>query len=162
MTEKKTPKTPKKAPKVNKEQELKKQIVELNNEVLRARADFENFRKRKDEEMSLARDRAVISFVESLLPSIDNFEMSLKMTDNKEMFVKGVEMIHKNLIDTLKEHKIEEYEPKLGEKFNPSFHDPVLVENDAAKSSEVLGVIKKGYIHKDKVVRAARVQVKKD
>ena len=140
--------------------ELEKLVIELKTDKLRTLADFENYRKRKDNEVIEARDRAIVNFVIDLLPAIDNFEMSLKMTDNKDMFIKGVEMIHKNLIDTLKEHKIEEFEVEEGEEFNPIRHDPVLIEDENSDEGKVLGIIKKGYIHKDKVIRPARVKVK--
>lgn len=142
-------------------EELEKQLDELNNDYLRARADFENFRKRKEQELVEARDRAIVMFVEDLLPSIDNFEMSLKMTDNKEMFIKGVEMIHKNLNDTLKEHHFEEFVPDVGSDFDPHMHEPVLVEREDAETGKILGVIRKGFLHKEKVVRPARVEVAK-
>ncbi len=140
---------------------LEKQIEGLRNDYLRSRADFENYRKRKEEELSQARDKAIISFVQSLLPSIDNFEMSLKMTDNKEMFVKGVEMIHKNLLDTLREHKFEDYQPDIGDLFDPYLHEPVPIETTDAEVGKILGVIRKGYKFKESVVRHASVQVAK-
>lgn len=141
--------------------ELEKQLEESKSEYLRTYADFDNYRKRKEVETLEIKDRAVINFVLELLPSIDNFEMSLKMTDNKEMFIKGVEMIHANLIDTLKEHKFEEYMPKEGEEFNPHKHDPILIEDKTKEPGRVLAVIKKGYLYKSKIIRPARVQVVK-
>ncbi len=143
-------------------QELQAQVEELKTDYLRSRADFENFRKRSQEELTQARERGTISFVEDLLPAIDNFEMSLKMTDNKEMFIKGVEMIHKNLIDTLKEHKIEEFQAQKGEQFDPTLHDPLLIEDETQSPGTIIGTIKKGYKHKDKIIRAAKVQVVKE
>lgn len=150
------------SPQEEKIAQLENQVEEYKNDYLRSRADFENYRKRKEQEIADARDRAVIDFIEELLPSIDNFEMSLKMTDNKEMFIKGVEMIHKNLIDTLKEHHVEEFEPELGHEFDPYLHEPVMIENKEVKPGTIVGVIKKGYRKKEKVVRPARVQVAKE
>ncbi|MCA9496049.1 MAG: nucleotide exchange factor GrpE [Nanoarchaeota archaeon] len=142
--------------------ELENKLEETKADFLRARADYENYRRRMEKESLEIRDRAIASFVMDLLPSIDNFEMSLKMTDNKEMFIKGVEMIHKNLLDTLKEHKFEEYLPQLGESFNPILHDPVLIENKEKKVGEIVAIIKKGFKHKEKVIRPARVEVVKE
>lgn len=142
--------------------ELRAEFEGLKNDYLRKVADFDNFRKRKEKEMSEARERAIVNFVLDILPSIDNFEMSLKMTDNREMFIKGVEMIHKNLIDTLKENHFDEYVPEVGEVFDPYKHEPVLIENKEAVPGKILGVLQKGYLHKDSVVRPARVQVAKE
>ncbi len=141
--------------------ELKTQLEEYKNDYLRSRADFENFRRRTQEELSQARDRAINSFVIEILPSIDNFEMSLKMTDNKEMFVKGVEMIHSNLKNTLKEHHFEEYEPQVGEEFDPGKHEPILIDAPEHEENKVIAVIQKGYNKKDSIIRPARVHIKK-
>ena len=142
--------------------ELKKQNIELNNDLLRARADYDNFRKRKEKEIMETRERAIVSFAEDLLPSIDNFEMSLKMTDNNEMFLKGVELIHKNLIDVLKDNKIEEFHARVGDEFNANLHEPILIEDQDSEPGKVAKVLQKGYMHKDKVIRSAKVQIPKE
>ncbi|MEC8339344.1 MAG: nucleotide exchange factor GrpE [Nanoarchaeota archaeon] len=142
-------------------EELEEQLREAQGDFLRARADLENYKRRTQEELVLARDRAITSFVQDLLPSIDNFEMSLKMTDNKEMFIKGVEMIHGNLISTLKEHKIENFEPKVGDEYNPQEHEPMLIEDESAEEGKVLAVIQKGFKKGETIIRPAKVQMKK-
>lgn len=162
MTEESKKQESKKPSKKNsKVRELEQKYEELNNDYLRLRADFDNFRKRKEKELEETRDRVLSNFVQELLPVIDNFEMSLKMTENQDMFIKGVEMIHKGLNDTLAEHKVESYEPELNTDFDPVHHDPVPVEQEDAEEGKVLAVVKKGYKHKENVIRPARVQVKK-
>ena len=141
--------------------ELEAEVEEMKMNFLRARADYDNFRRRSQEELINARDKAVINFVEDLLPAIDNFEMSLKMTDNQKMFVKGVEMIHKNLLDTLKSHKFESFTAKVGTDFNAKLHEPIAIESDKGKEGKVLKVLKTGIKHKDKIVRPVRVNVLK-
>ena len=83
------------------------------------------------------------------------------MTDNKEMFIKGVEMIHSNLLSTLKEHKIEDFEPQVGDEYNPQEHEPMLIENEEAEEGKVLAVLQKGFKKGDSIIRPARVQMKK-
>ncbi len=51
------------------------------------------------------------------------------MTNNTEMFIKGVEMIHQNMNNTLKEHKFEEFSPNQSDTFDPYLHDPILIED---------------------------------
>ncbi len=142
--------------------ELKKQLEDMKNDFLRARADYENLRKRSQIEMEEVRDRAIASFALDLIPTIDNFEMSLKMTDNKEMFIKGVEMIHNNLLETLKEKNIFAFEAQAGILFNPHEHDPILIEDNSKEAGIVRGTIKKGYKFKEKIIRPARVEVVKE
>ncbi len=144
------------------EEKLELQVKELKNDYLRVHADFENFRKRNQEEIIKIKERTVSNFVQDLLPSIDNFEMSLKMSDNKEMFIKGVEMIHKNLLEILQNHSISIYEPSVGDKFDPIHHEPILIEHEEHEPGTILGVLSKGYKLKDSILRPARVQVVKD
>lgn len=141
--------------------ELEQQLEDQKNDYLRLLADFQNYRQRVEKEKQEIRDKTIIDFVGNLLPIIDNFEMSLKMTNNPEMFVKGVEMIHKNLLDTLKEHHFEEFVPQLGEEFDPTLHDPQVIESEEGDPGKVLGVVKKGFKKGDTVVRPARVEIKK-
>lgn len=143
--------------------ELELEIKELKLESLRSLADFENYRRRKELELIKSKDDAVTSFIIDLLPSIDNFELSLKMTENKSMFIKGVEMIHKNLLDILKSNKIEEFIPNKGEKFDPYLHEPILIEsnNETDKHETVIKTLQKGYKKADKLIRPAKVQVLK-
>ena len=152
----------KKDSKTTKIQKLEKLNEELKNDYLRTRADFDNYRKRKEKEIIQAREKGMINFVLDLLPAIDNFEMSLKMTDNKEMFIKGVEMIHKNMLDTLKENKVEDFSPKTTDKFDPYLHDPILIEDQTKTPGEIITILKKGYKFKDTIIRPARVQIVKE
>lgn len=149
-------------PKAKKIEELEKELSQLKSDYLRVYADFDNFRKRKEKEMLEIKDKAIINFVLELLPAIDNFEMSLKMTDNKEMFIKGVEMINNNLKDILKEHQFIEYIPKEGEDFNPHKHDPILIEDKTKEPGKVLATVKKGYLYKNIIIRPAKVHVVKE
>lgn len=147
---------------LSREEQLEKELEEVKADYLRVHADFENFRKRNQEELSKVRERAISNFVEDLLPNIDNFEMSLKMTENVEMFQKGVEMIHQNLLNVLQNHNISMYEPQIGEEFDVIHHEPVLVEHESEKPGTILGVLSKGYKLKDTILRPARVQVVKE
>lgn len=144
-------------------EELEKENEELKNDYLRARADFDNFRKRKEKEIIEVRDNAIANMAQDLLPAIDNFEMSLKMTDNREMFIKGVEMIHKNLLDTLKSHNIEEFHVDIEkDEFDPYMHEPLMIEDETKEPGKIVNVLSKGYKHKEKIIRPARVQIVKE
>ena len=147
---------------IEKEQQLQRQYDELKDDYLRLKADFENYRKRMQDELTKSRERAISSFVEDLLPSIDNFEMSLKMTHDTTMFIKGVEMIHQNLLNVLSSHSISIYEPQIGHEFNAKEHEPVLIEHEEYKPGTIVGVLQKGYKLKDSILRPARVQVAKE
>lgn len=152
----------KKQKKKDKILELEKKNKELENDYLRLRADFENFRKRKEKEIIESKEKTIIDFVLDLLPSLDNFEMSLKMTDNKEMFIKGVEMINNNLHNLLNQKKIFSFKANLGDDFDPYLHEPVLIEDSSKKPGKVVNVLQKGYKLDEKIIRPARVHVVKE
>lgn len=147
---------------LSREEELEQEVKNLKDDYLRLKADFENYRKRMQDEIQKTREKAISSFVEDLLPNIDNFEMSLKMSDNKDMFIKGVEMIHKNLLSVLENHSISMYEPQVGEEFNVKEHEPILIEHEELPPGSVAGVVSRGYKLKDSIIRPARVHVVKD
>jgi len=141
---------------------LEKELAETKHNFLLARADYDNYRKRKELELIEIKEKAIINFVEDILPTIENFEMSLKMTNNQVMFIKGVEMIHKNLIEVLNSYHITSFEPLVGDSFNPHIHDAILIEDKTKKPNQVIEVLKKGYKHKDKVVKPAKVTIIKE
>lgn len=147
---------------VSREEQLENEVKDLKDDYLRLKADFENYRKRMQDELQKTRERAISNFVEDLLPNIDNFEMSLKMTDDKDMFIKGVEMIHKNLHSVLENHSISMYEPQVGEEFDVKEHEPILIEHEEIEPGKVAGIISKGYKLKDSIIRPARVHVVKE
>lgn len=146
---------------VSREEELEQEVKNLKDDYLRLKADFENYRKRMQDEIQKTREKTISNFVEDLLPNIDNFEMSLKMTDDKDMFIKGVEMIHKNLHSVLENHSISMYEPQVGEEFNAKEHEPILIEHEELPPGSVAGTVSKGYKLKDSIIRPARVHVVK-
>ena len=149
-----------------------KKIDELNEllqvekeKSLRIQAEMINFKKRKDEELSLYLKYANESLVEDLLPIVDNFERAIKMdtsdetSDEVSKFLEGFKMIYGNLIGVLNKIEVKEIEAS-GVEFDPNFHQAVLTEKDENKpSGVVLEVLQKGYIYKDKVIRPAMVKV---
>ncbi len=142
---------------------LNLEIKELKDDLLRARADFENFRKRNENEKELIKDKTIINVISEIIPCVENLESALQVTENNKIFIQGVEMILQNLLKVLEENKVKSFKPKEGDDFNPIQHEPLLVEDNENKHKEgkVLKIVKKGYLHKNKVIMPAKVQVKK-
>lgn len=142
----------------NKEQELE----ETNNRLLRLQADFMNFKKRSEKEKKDTINYALEGFVSTLLPILDNFKLAMESEGNKEDgFYKGVDLIYKQLIDTLGENGVKEIEA-LGEEFDPNFHHAVFMEeSDEYEAGKVIEVLQTGYLLKEKVIRPAMVKVAK-
>ncbi|MEM9467322.1 MAG: nucleotide exchange factor GrpE [Actinomycetota bacterium] len=126
----------------------------LQDLVLRSAADFDNFRKRSQRDQAEAGKQAVGRFVDSLLPVLDACDAA--MTQGQE----GAEPIAKALLAALEQQGLTSV-GTVGEPFDPSWHEAVLVEPaaDGQDSDVVLEVLRTGYRWEDRVLRAAMVKV---
>lgn len=145
------------------EESLKK-IKELEEEVLKAKADNINYRKRKDEEVSRMLEFANEDLVKDILPSIDNFERAINLDDENlddelSKFLAGFKMIYCHLVEVLEQYDVKAIDDR-GKEFNPKFHQAVLTEKvEGMEPGMVVEVMQKGYMLKDKVIRPAMVKV---
>ena len=125
-------------------------------------ADMENLKKRLQREHENQVKYAMQTFIEELLPVIDNFERSLNVeTDSDEVknYMKGMEMIHKQLMAILEKNGVEVIEAK-GKPFDPNLHQAVMTEHvDDQEDGIVLEELQKGYTLKGRVIRATLVKV---
>ena len=150
----------------NKIHELEEENKKLQEEVLRAKADLINYRKRKDEEVSAYLKYANSDLIYELLPVLDNFERAIKMDDNNlsdevSKFLAGMKMMYAAFREMLEKEGLKEIEA-LGQKFDANYHDCLFTDNDPLYEDEiVLDVLQKGYMYKDKVLRCASVKVNK-
>lgn len=143
---------------VGTEQKLK----EAEDKNIRAMAEFENFRKRTVKEKALMRDNGAKEVLEKLLPVVDNFDRALAHITEAEQELaisKGVEMIYKQLWESLGELGVKEIEA-LNQPFDPDRHHAVSHDNnDEMEDNMVIDVYQKGYLYKDMVLRYAMVKV---
>ncbi len=145
-------------------EEANKKIKELEEEVLKAKADNINYRKRKDEEVSKMLEFANEDIVKDILPSIDNFERAINLDDDNlddelSKFLAGFKMIYCHLVEVLEKYDVKAIDDK-GKAFDPKLHQAVLTEKvEGVESGMVIEVMQKGYMLKDKVIRPAMVKV---
>lgn len=124
----------------------------------RARADFLNARKRLEDERVTDRERAKLQHIEEMLPLCDSFSMALNdpaFQSLPENLKKGVLGINMQLESILRGYGVEEM-GKIGDKFDPNFHEALADEGDTGTVKDVL---QKGYKMKDRVIRPAKVIV---
>jgi len=139
----------------------------LQNRYLRLNADFDNFRKRTQKEKEDWSRYASQRIVEKLLPVIDNLDAAAVAVANagedSSNVAEGYLMIHKQLTDILSHEGLTEI-PALDKAFDPNVHEAVMTVGRAEGQAEnqVVVVLRKGYMFKDKVLRPAMVQVAKD
>ncbi|WP_281068875.1 nucleotide exchange factor GrpE [Paenibacillus eucommiae] len=143
-------------------EELRKQAEENNQRYLRTQADFDNFRRRARQEKEEFAKYASLKLIEQLLPVVDNFDRALsssKDTKDYEAVVKGLDIIFRQLEQMLVQEGVTPIDA-VGQPFNPEYHQAIMqVESEEYEEGIVVEEVQKGYMLKDKVVRAAMVKV---
>ena len=134
--------------------------AELADSYLRAKADAENARRRADDEISKARKFAVENFAESLLPVMDSLETGLAITTaTPEQIKEGANATLKQLKSALERNKVIAIDPAAGTKFDPYQHQAISVVPSELEANTVVGVLQKGYLIAERVLRPALVTV---
>lgn len=138
------------------------ELEEVNNKFLRLQADFVNFRKRTEKEKDGLVSYGIETIVSELLPVLDNFERAMESeTDKEDGFYQGIEMIQNQLIEVLNKNGIQEIDAEK-QPFDPNYHYAVVMEDsDEWQEGIILGVLQKGYMLNDKVIRPSMVRVAK-
>lgn len=139
---------------------LKAELDHVRDVYLRKLAEFDNFRKRIERERDEHRVAGVEEMIRDLLPVLDNFERALQHADDDSgAFLQGVEMIAKQLWDTLERRGVREVNP-VGQPFDPELHEAVQrVEDGQHPPGTVAWVMLKGYTMGDRLIRPAMVGV---
>ena len=138
------------------------ELAQAKAALLQLAADFENFKRLSARRETEARDRAVRSFTEDLLPVLDNFERAVDAAKNATDVASvrvGVEFILQMLRDSLKSHGVTVI-AALGQPFDPMQHEAVEeIEADGASAGTIVEETLRGYAFKGQVLRASRVKV---
>jgi molecular chaperone GrpE len=139
--------------------QLAAEKCELQDRLLRARAEFDNFRKRSDRERSDYIQFAAMDMVKDILPVLDDFERALKVETPDRHYSKGVELIYQRLSDVLRKMGLEAIDT-AGKRFDPNLHQAVeRVPTDEAEDQMILGEFQRGYNFKGRLLRPAMVRV---
>jgi molecular chaperone GrpE len=132
---------------------------ELHDRMLRARAEFDNARRRADRERSDFLQFAAMDLVREILPALDDLERALKHETADREYAKGVELIQQRLSEILRKMGLEAVET-AGKLFDPNQHQAVQrVETEDAEDQAILDEFQKGYNFKGKLLRPAMVRV---
>jgi molecular chaperone GrpE len=137
---------------------------ESEDKFLRTHADFENIKKRLEKEKYNAIDYASEKFAKDLLAPIDALQMAILSTNSDiepaelvDKLKEGIELTVKAFNKAFEKHDITEVEYA---EFNPDYHNAVMkVDNEDVESGEIVMVMQKGYIFKDRLLREAMVSV---
>lgn len=144
---------------LSEEEKLRAQLAEANDKLLRAVAEFENYRRRTSKERMELIKTAGSEMVISMLPILDDFERALKFSQNEEG-KSGVELIYQKLKSTLESKGLKRME-SIGQDFDAEVHEAIT--NVPAPSEDMKGKVideaECGYLMHDKVIRFAKVIV---
>jgi len=144
--------------------ELKSSIVENNDKHMRLKAEFDNYRKRKDKEIiSLMKyeGEAVIKQFLNVLDDLERLNEASEKNDkdNYEKLTEGISLIINNLEKQFSKLDVKTF-TKLGDILNPELHDALMIRTEDDKhENEIIEIFEKGYLYKDRVIRHAKVVV---
>lgn len=137
-------------------------IEELQKQLLRLQADFENFRRRNAAEREQLSTFVTAEVVGKFLKVLDNFEraeQSAKTASDVSSLVEGMEKIKRQFQQAFKELEVEEI-PAEGQKFNPELHEAVMRgQNPDMEDESIEQVFEKGYKLRNKIIRHSKVKV---
>jgi molecular chaperone GrpE len=143
-------------------QKLTSERDELQQQNLRIMADFQNMRRRNQEQAAQQRKFANENFVVALLPVLDNFERTvdhLEAGATLESVLEGVRAVERQLKAVIEAQSVKRIDA-IGQPFDPHLHDAIgVVEQEGVEPNTVVEEVEAGYILADKVIRPARVRV---
>lgn len=138
------------------------QLQDVNERLVRARADMENQRKRFQKEKEDIRKFACEDIIRELINPMEHFALamhSLETAQDVSSVRQGVTMIHRELITVLEQAGLKEISP-IGQHFDPNEHEAVGTEHsDDHEEGAVTKVMRPGWKLKERVIRPAMVQV---
>lgn len=144
------------------EAEKENEIGLLRDQLLRKAAEFENYKKRIDNEISSFYKYANENLITDLLPVLDDFDRVLASWNEKhdaETFKKGVELIYDKFKGILEKQGLKEID-STGKPFDVNLHDALMqVPDGKTEPNTIIDTVEKGFYLKDKVIRHAKVLV---
>jgi molecular chaperone GrpE len=150
-------------------EQLKAQVAELTDRLLRAHAEIDNIRKRYEKEKADLAKYAISKFAGDVVPVGDNFRRAVsavpanedQRSETMKSLLEGVLMIEREFLNALERNGVRRIDPQ-GEIFNPHFHQAVMEQvNPDVPAGTIVQVFQPGYVIEDRVLRPAMVVVAK-
>lgn len=148
---------------MNKLNDAYNKISELEDKLIRQNADMINYRKRKEEEINRMLKFCNEDLIKDILPILDNFERAISMetglTEEEKKFLDGFKMVYANLQGVMEKYDVKMIDGS-NQPFDPVYHNAILLEKrEGVEPGMVVEILQKGYLLKEKVIRAAMVKV---
>ncbi len=154
------------APDKKKIETLKLQVSELEDKKLRLKAEFDNYRKRRDKDMLRMLEHEGEDILKELLPIVDDLQRVVGAVNSKSktddgQINDGIRLIIAKIEKYFTKWDVQPFGEK-GEILDIELHDAMMVKSDKGKKeNEILEVFEKGYKYKEHVLRHAKVVVNK-
>jgi molecular chaperone GrpE len=146
-------------------EQLEKEALDYRDKLLRKAAEFENYKRRTENDQLNLLKYAAESFIIKLLPIVDDFERSLQHIDTAkdvDSLKQGIKLVYEKLIKVLDGQGVKKID-SVGKPFDVHFHEAILQRAvEGAVPNSVLDEVEKGYLYKDKVIRHTKVIVSAD
>jgi molecular chaperone GrpE len=138
---------------------LRQEATDLRDRLTRTLADFDNFRKRAERDRQEQKRYALFDPLREFLTVTDNLDLALSAQGPAEDLKRGVEMIHRQMIELLRRFGVTEVSA-VGQPFDPTVHEAVArEESPEVKSPTVAAELRRGYKLHDRLLRPAMVKV---
>ncbi len=135
----------------------------LDDKLRRTMADYQNFARRAEQNVSVARQQTLMDVAKQLVTVLDHFDHALAADPEKtsaEDLIKGVEIVHGELLRALGSLGIERLDVEPGEPFDPNRHEALMRQpHDEIESNHVTSQLQPGYVIDDKTIRPAKVSI---
>ncbi|MHA3788079.1 nucleotide exchange factor GrpE [Flavobacterium hauense] len=145
------------------EEKLGEDLAKEKDKFLRLFAEFENYKKRTSKERMDLFKTANQEVLQALLPVLDDFDRAMTQISKSEdeVLLKGVELIHNKLKDTLVSKGLEQVELKAGDAFDADFAEAItqIPAPTADLKGKIVDVVEKGYKLGDKIIRFPKVVI---
>ncbi len=145
--------------------QLDTEVSELKDKLLRKAAEFENYKRRTENDQMNLLTYAAELFIQKLLPVVDDFERSLQHIEDAQdidAIKQGIKLIYDKLMKVFQEQGVKKID-SVGKLFDVDYHEALMQRSDdSVESHTVLDEVEKGYTYNDKVIRHAKVIVSEE
>jgi molecular chaperone GrpE (heat shock protein) len=136
------------------------ELAERTDQLARAQADYQNYKKRMQRRVEETRLEARVGLIRSLVNALDDLDRALANADPEDKVAQGITMVAKQLTKELGDQGVEAIAPEAGDALSPHHHEALLTEaSEEVPDGRVLETLQKGYLLGDKLVRPALVKV---
>jgi molecular chaperone GrpE len=146
-----------------KSDEYRQKYEDVNEQFLRLRAEFANYKRRVEREQIEFSEYLKGEVIKEFLVVFDDFDQMLQKTEsenNQKSILEGAKIIYNKFIEILKNQSVKKIDA-LGAEFNPQYHEAMLMQpvEDTAKSGKIISVFQEGFTLNERLLRASKVVV---